>query len=947
MPSVLDSGILGCIEPRPVGLSQLQSACAHQSGVPTTTIHPEVISIVDAELAKSKLTLPKDGLRFGEFLKVLDQDSSAWYAFARMIFSKIVVLSPSFPHPLFRILMNHYSVRLFLLHTLYHRAGELVEDPRVYSWDVFEEDFGFRLALCKSNSGILMFGPTATDRPEDTKSSTTSFEALRSSVATFETQLTERIDTLKSGANTGLLSSHEEVLRSAFVRPKISETHLVHEATISRQIIDHWEGVSDKINENERAPIFYSKLAAAAYSLLTTSEKEARFNFRSFIEDGEPVAMTAALKRKRKSLELTETPGSVAEDTARLRAALGFRNWSVFVSESLTLLIGWLQFHSGTIPDETEKLFGERLARYLTFLFNADECSIYRVRAKSLKTEFVSYAQYSRFQSPDDRPNKMATHLTKLVGEANQQESIAIRAFTSNVEQYCVHFNQETGVARPTGQTLSYPRDHPDEDWGRSACAIPIRISGIFWGVIELVSIMPHAFRETVRAKIQEAISVFAPHVSQREVFSAVGELNDAITSPEGFSLQREHLGDVMQRLLGAKSLAILTREEGGSDRVFLHVDRGDLVQLTDATQVSKSSSLDDFRSQTEDVYLLNATEQSRMKPNRPDASSMLILARIPWKAGIKEVNHGVVVIEPMHVPVAQENWQAMVRFVCQTIGNTIGGIYSKEVWENSIRQRSAHEFKKSVGGLKWSNKKLEPIVRRLETRKVTDNDRWNARIYYSDYLKHTFSIERMTSALEGTEIDPAFAGEPNFGFAASVVEAWEEQGRPQTSIQDTLNHALRTAQGTVVNQDVNLPEKFSLPNVDVVAEEWCLIQVLQTLANNALKYARPKSNILVTERSTSNFGIRISNIGPRLDAHEERKMMQDQARGRMVRQLEYPGNGYGLYYANVIATKFLGCELIYGHEELNEPHDDWTWHRLTLVFPRNLVRTAADRRER
>lgn len=890
--------------------------------------------------------MPADQLDFGQFSDVLDENSSDWYAFARSVFSKVIVLSPSFPHPLFRILMNHYSVRLYLLHTIYYRSQGLETDPQVCSWDVFEEDFGFRLALCRSHSGILMFGPTATDRHEQTKSSRTSFEALRGSVTTFESQLTDRVDTLKSATNTGLLSSHEEILRSAFVRPKISERHLVVEAKASSWIMDEWRKVSTDLDEDELAPIYYSKLAAAAYTLFTTKDRLAEFNYRRFVSAGEPVEMTTRLRRRRNGIELLESGGSVPEDTSRQRAALGFRNWSVFVSESLTLLIGWLQYHSGTIPDETEKLFGERLARYLTFLFNADECSIYRVRSKRLKTEFVSYAQFSRFQSPDERPKIMARHLTRLVEEANSRESIAIRAFSTNIEQYCVHFNQQTGIARPTGQTLTFPEDYPDEDWGRSACAIPIRISGIFWGVIEFVSIMPHAFRETVRAKIQEAISVFAPHVSQREVFSAVGELNDSITSPEGLAFRKEHLGDVMQRLLGARSLAVVTREDTGADQVFLHVNRGDLVHATDTIQKSNSSSLDDFRGRDDDVALLTINDQSRIMPTRKGSGGALILARIPWKAGSREINHGVVVIEPMHLPIPQENWQAMVRFVCQTIGNTIGGIYSQEVWENSIRERSAHEFKKSIGGLKGSNKKFEPIVRRLEDKKVTDNDRWNARIVYSDYLRHTQSIEKMTSALEGTEIDPTFAGEPDFGFAASIVSAWEEQGRPQTSVQETLNHALRTAQGGTDN-DVTLPDKFSLPNHDVIAEEWCLIQVLQTLANNALKYARPKSTVLVTERSTSNFGIRISNIGPRLDPHEERKMMQDQARGRMVRQLDYPGNGYGLYYANVIATKFLGCELIYKHEELSERSPDWTWHRLTLVFPRKLVRTAADRRER
>ncbi|NDV00489.1 ATP-binding protein [Pseudoroseicyclus tamaricis] len=884
------------------------------------------------------LRVPCETTDYTEFLELFSSDIEKWKEFSENIFVKVALQSPSFPHLLFRLMMNHYAARAHYAIALLYLFSD---KDKTRTWRILGANFPLMLRAAADKELIYVFGPTLVDLGNREAERLASLQ----SVVVYEVQRLADATSQLRGKYSGLLCTTEEIIRNAFARPKISQSQLESECLIGSCVLK-----SARMNEVSKQyesvpPTFYSKLAASLY-LVCTEKRNACFAFRSFSGVSDIRKRVVSVQANTLEISVSEHgPGALpVEDTARARALSGFTNWSVFIAESINMLINWLQYHASADPDgEGGVDFGRRLARYLAYPFNADECNIYRSAPKHGAISLEAYAQYSRSAIPPGRSRLIAEEVVRISKGPFPKRSIVARASFLNAEQYCVLFEQASGAAIPEDQVLCFPNGHEDSDWGRSACAIPIRFSGLSWGVIEFVSVMPHAFRETVRSKIEGVISVFAPHVLQREIFGGVRELSRTMMSTRTIGDRKGDLAAVFQNLLCARSLSIFSFKKGERPELFVQRGWSDIENILDAkvnAERTLSAIIAQFADEGVDFRWLNDAlgPEPRLSALRGRNPERVLLARVLWRIAEGLGHAAIALIEFQHRPVQAENWQSLVKFVCQATGNTIGGIYSKETWDIELRLRSAHELKKSAKGLASSNEKLSKLIERLE-RGPDQRTLQKVRTVMTDYRRYSASVDRMTYALENTAYDPSTI-EPRFGLAGSAVDRWVATGRSSIDIRDVINHAFYGASEAFTDRNILLPEFVSLPKLEAYVEEWCLQEVLLSLSQNAQKYAAPNTAILISEKSTNNLGLRISNIGPRLDEDEEHRVFNDQARGRRVVALGIEGSGYGLHYAQEMARKYMGCDLDHFQTELDKGRDaELTWHHFTLVLPRRLVK--------
>ena len=111
---------------------------------------------------------------------------------------------------------------------------------------------------------------------------------------------------------------------------------------------------------------------------------------------------------------------------------------------------------------------------------------------------------------------------------------------------------------------------------------------------------------------------------------------------------------------------------------------------------------------------------------------------------------------------------------------------------------------------------------------------------------------------------------------------------------------------------------------------------ILSNLAVNAMKYARPKSEVVVNiYRSNSDtLYISFTNEGPRLETGEAGRIFKKGFRGEKAKRSQMEGSGNGLFIAKRLAQS-LSIDLTYGSKRSNAEDD---LHTFTVIFNREVV---------
>lgn len=963
MPTALDSGIVSRAGERAEIKSQLQSAVAHQLGIPVTSWSADYLTVFRSYLKDMELPdIPAD-LPIEQFASKIKDRLPEYAEFIGRIEEMTLLSSVSFPHPLYRSLKDYYLVRIaegFQLYWFLEGVTQEIFAKEIIEFFPFPMDGRFRICLIKDKTGIFQFGPTFCDVHIDEGTDRKYRDELDGSISQFK----QLVKIVNADINSGHLHGDEQIRRAVFSRQKILTENFSAKCRTAISVLRLESDLIQYPDIERCPPNFFSKLLAA--TMVAIEEPSGYvFSHKQFHADCVVTVNKCHVVIKDDNLKLIPTRNIASSvDHALIYQRyieVSFANWNMFIAESNNLLKNWLQKNSGALgpsfqAEEQQENFGLRLARFLTFLFNGSECSIYQLHYVNESANLISFSGYSRYPDANIRLNSMAEHIKENINRISGDDSIVIRAFRENEIQYCQMHDQEAGKYNPEHQKISYPSVMINHDWGVSLCAVPIRVSGIFWGVIELVAMRPHSFPDVVRSKLSEVVGTVAPYLFERKIFSTLSEINQVVVANRTAQEKKVLLEPLIRQLFGAKTVAII-RLDGARHqdvKTFLQIGRADVEDATSTHDQSGYEYLKPyikFSDETGPIWYCNIGDRqfrkrfsgiTEKKFFQDSAGDFLCLARVEWSGNDAEIQSGVAILTYTHKMDSQENWRSVVEFACQYIATVTASLYGNEQWETTVREKLAHELSKSVGALRATTKRLENAVSGIP-RKTTGLDKPLMENIVRDLKRHERSLDTNTKILKLNRVTRDFDNDPRLYYVDNVINEWRQSNHNRyTSFREIYNSIFIGASSDFNSKKISVPPLDRGFDPKFYVDDWCLGEVLLTIKSNILKYGMEGTEVLIRENSAINYGVRISNIGLRLEVDELRKIFFDEFRGQRAKDAHpEDGSGFGLWYADRV-MKELGCDIRHAQTNLADKSDtkgSFVWHHFTLSFPHSKVR--------
>jgi hypothetical protein len=167
-----------------------------------------------------------------------------------------------------------------------------------------------------------------------------------------------------------------------------------------------------------------------------------------------------------------------------------------------------------------------RLARFFSGVFLVNEVFIYRVDYMTQELPLVLIGGFSDLNDGSEKVYTNDKHMRQIsANEFERGRSISYRSADRN----CLSYVNNGRVGGHIGQGMSYPDDVPVDERGISACAIPIRVGGALWGVVEFVSFLPNHFPKIVRAQVEEVSALLSSAFNIRTLLESLNKLEDAV----------------------------------------------------------------------------------------------------------------------------------------------------------------------------------------------------------------------------------------------------------------------------------------------------------------------------------------------------------------------------------------------------------------------------------
>lgn len=951
---MIDSGILA-------GLTFDQSdrafslrTLAHHAGLPVTIFDAsmalrirEVLSPVVSEI---------EPLDFKKFCHVHSQHAGSLLRLFRQMSDLGAGTVNHFPHPLFRHMKDHLPVRQYEIFS-YLLASDTLEEGKISIEDFILKDCGFRLVFRKMGSHLIGVGPLFMQDALGEGVDHVYFEPMSSGLNNFKDTIDEYWQNSDIHNRSYMtIYTLEHLRRLAFSRSKQLTAHVLEklESLINiDQIIGDFTPDTCGAIVGTSANVKMVGAVAAANSVQADGYVACKAFGSSALKRIISIKVGAL---RPEVVEFLEVPSDEFSRAYAAEVDKIYQSWSCYIAESLSQLRHWLMAsrpHSlpGQPADEQRKS-GRRLARFLASVFHAFECTLYRVTYADGRSKLISYGSFSAGKNGRERMEEMHEHMEGIGSLPNQRQSISYRCLLENKVQYCQYYDYETGASIPEGQTFTFPTDSRISFWGLSACAIPVRINGILWGVLQLIGERPHAFPEFIRARAEEACDIIGSHLFRADLMSSVYEISRTISNQEQQSVEkREIIEETLARMFGAKTFAIVhgERPDGGEVNVFLESGRADLRDAAaNNDDVEYFAPLMEFARGDErswfgiiggDDFKRLFGPTARRKFYEGSSGDFAYLTKISWEFADGLSLSSVAMLTFAHEMDERDNWQEAVEFACRYVATITGSLYSSDIWERKLREKIGHELSKTAGTLAGSVQRLRKVVARPDGRGRNDIES-----VITDLGGHARALDRYVKIL-GTHRDISDLDEDPRLYLIKETRAQylNDPQRRAIRVRDVYNAAFFGQVEIFHERRVEVPKFDPFFDLRIDMDELTLREVMTTLADNILKYTKPGTELLVRADSTDRVrGIQICNIGLRLEDHELFGIFRNEVRGARARE-RFPdqGSGYGLWFAQR-AMNIWGCGLRHSQRETRDREELWTWHDFTLSFPNRLVRWPA-----
>lgn len=697
------------------------------------------------------------------------------------------------------------------------------------------------------------------------------------------------------------------------------------------------------------------RFSASMPTILENTISEVKYTFSLSSGQAQQISGDADAQSSRDSSYMPE-PGV---DTA-------FITKTSFQYETFVLLRNYLNRKFGVYvtPEHTLQLgiptkVGDRIIRLIARLFEADEGAIYRVEYKEAHQPLSRYGSYTEYLQPTSRGHVMLTHMRRIgMLKEERNRSISYRAVDEQRTQVCEKYCPKHQIAIPPSQPLSYP--DKEHRWGSAGCAAPIVINGRTWGAIELISDRPWNFHLESVKKIEEVCSIVGPSFYYQSILSSLSEIYQTIANPQvPFKMKVDRVCQQLPDLFLAESAAVYFRRQDGTFYPAACHFREDVSEFlagdTDESRSTKSlesSILENISAIQEftigeapfDFNFFNLSKNPFFKAHRGckllaiplsesqlDASTGRVFGLITLVLGSRQ--------NPDLAPSSDEVSNAH-DFLRGYLTVALQLIYASYVWERSTRSYLSHEVTRLAIEFEARLSRARDAATRIKVDEVQRPLRFRLLQSLSDLdanlrdLEHFNAIFKSVSAVGKS--DPLLAAAKNLRDQETASSSSEV-----IMLRDIVNEIFQSRQTQSVERPVRMVNAVN-PAHRIMMSRRNLREVLGNLAENAIKYADPRSLIETSSHKTSRgeMSLFISNAGPPLSSEEKRRLFEEGFRAQYAHERNIPGIGRGLGYARDIVRLYSG-EITYrlhSRERTSKGTGQSWWHEVEIRFPAGMT---------
>lgn len=633
-----------------------------------------------------------------------------------------------------------------------------------------------------------------------------------------------------------------------------------------------------------------------------------------------------------------------------------YSNWQILIYESFILLRNWLytkfsNFENASVSI-TDKIDGNRLARFLSRTFAADEVSIYKIDYSKQNTPLTIYGKYSLLSRNSEYDHLFNNYMSLIACASNTEraKSISYRCIDHRKTQYCKWFDFEAGTSVPENQTIGYPPELEGElDRGISICAVPVKIEGVIWGVLELLSTTQHNFSVPVRNKIEESASIISQFFFFNELFAKLSYINSVVLKPDIKSAEKRGalLGEIPNIFLSCVALIIRFEVVGNNiigGKIFGGYEDGALIE--DVSEYRDTNPFVRIAQKNEDIWyetIGNTAYNNFFSETSFDnifgkhKGRTLCALRHKTKGETTDTLSIICIVLPYAIK-GNERWHKIFLFLWNYIATALENIYSQNNWEEELRFKLGHELTRCARALEAASKNTQTALSRLA---LSEDREYHVEMSLDDIERNARSTRLFSKILVEGHFDSEMHSDPRIYIAQRKYEQWKMQPT-DANIRYLFNNAFKGLKSRAAEKNIRIPNFPTNKYQYCAIDEWCIGEVLSTIADNAVKYTIKNYDItikIVENKRFNHIQIIIGNIGAKLNESEKARMFVEGTRGKFAKA-EYPneGSGYGLWYAREV-MKIMGCDLLHSQRQLERGdvlHEGYTLarHDFSIVIP-------------
>lgn len=731
-----------------------------------------------------------------------------------------------------------------------------------------------------------------------------------------------------------------------FATRRLNQSTLVNLSSMTQAVITATSGLHGRIDVMQ---------SAGLVSLISARQSIQNFGIHTLSTD----SIDSAIEQfSRHIVERTDEPeGSFSTAVATQldpqlwpllthRQETGALAWTQYFHESITILDQWLSTSTylsvaprALSAGGSKIISWDRVCRFLSDVLLASEVTIYRYSLTERGAPLVAVGTYCVGEEGTKRAQQKREFMRGAADSCElRAKSASYRAATTNRAQYVPDKMSPGGM-----DLIIQPPDTAFGEWGRSVLAIPMRMNGGVWGVLEFVSGAPRHFGDLLRPKCEEAADALAAAFVNVTVYEVVSKLEGYWADEFGSRLgRREELCREISNIFLSDSLSIFTGSRAadhGTYNVKLFGAWPTRGPNSNALPVSTTSVVRSFiDSQLEFQELRVEAQDDERVGASPKRAFLLRLQDSSTSSWV-----GAVMFSVPYPIAVDSGWRKRLISFAHLVSTIITNLSSDASWGREVKHALRHEYRRINAQVRGVKQRLEQRI----FRKLPADDRRVADLLSSDLADIINSIERMSGGLLSENPNSyrfAFL-DPRIIAIARARETYDPASQRPVSIREVFNTKFVAA----INSAESAGLRVSATGQDygVMIDRSTIADIIGTLADNAAKYSAPGSEIRMTlaENSSQSLQITISNLAPPLSEDEVGRIFIDGFRGNTARtQFPQKGGGRGLSFAKA-AMQIWNAGLRYDADDPSRDLKDSSgralvWHRFILTFPKSMVVT-------